>query len=170
MAIFYRTAFHSGKWLIFQYLSIQLLGCNFKSIWPTEMYYISKDCIFNGRSAGAFRFSVECVLTEIYWAQVWKFFLHQTLAQGKNAFGIFYINLKVLTFLKIFIMIFRPNEAISMCSLLKYGKSVVKCLIVPLAPGKSRGTRLVVNKWFRILPLQAFWYCPVVAIGNVSYI
>ena len=80
LAIFYRTAFHSSKWLIFQYLSIQLLWCNFKSIWPTEMYYISKDCIFNGRSAGAFRFSVECVLTEIYRAQVWKFFLHQTLS------------------------------------------------------------------------------------------
>ena len=78
-AIFYRTAFHSSKWLIFPYLSIQLLWCNFKSIWPKEMYYISKDCIFNGRSAGTFRFSVECILTEIYWAQVWKFFLHQTL-------------------------------------------------------------------------------------------
>ena len=43
-------------------------------------------------------------------------------------------------------MIFRPNEAISMCSLLKYGKSVVKCLSDPLAPGQSRGTRLVISK------------------------
>ena len=43
------------------------------------MYYISKDCIFNGRSAGIFRFSVECILTEIYRAQVWKKKLHQTL-------------------------------------------------------------------------------------------
>ena len=85
MAIFYRTAFHSSKWLIFQYLSIQLLWCNFKSIWPTEMYYISKDCIFNGRSAGIFRFSVECILTEIYRAQVWKFFLHQTLSASNRS-------------------------------------------------------------------------------------
>ena len=45
----------------------------------------------------------------------------------------------VLTFLKIFIMIFRPkNEAISMCSqVLKYGKSVVKCLSDPPPPGKA---------------------------------
>ena len=41
------------------------------------------------------------------------------------------------TFLKIFIMIFRANDDISMCSLLKYGKSVVKCLSDPLPPSKA---------------------------------
>ena len=47
----------------------------------------------------------------------------------------------VLTFLKIFIMIFRPkNEAISMCS--QPTKVWKKCCKMS-APGQSRGTQLV---------------------------
>ena len=32
---------------------------------PTKMYHIPKDCIFHGRSAGTFRFSLQCIMTEI---------------------------------------------------------------------------------------------------------
>ena len=79
MVVFYRSAFHSSKWPIFQYLSIKSLWYNLRSIWPTEMCHISKDCIFNGLSAGTFRFSVECIVMEIYLAQVW-IFLHHTFS------------------------------------------------------------------------------------------
>ena len=32
---------------------------------PTNMYHIPKDCFFQGRSAGTFRFSLQCIMTEI---------------------------------------------------------------------------------------------------------
>ena len=49
------------------------------------------------------------------------------------------------TFWKIFIMIFRANDDISMFSLLKYGKSVVKCLSDPPPPGKAGEPGLYVD-------------------------
>ena len=84
----------------------------------------------------------------------------QLTSSRKECFLVFFvfINLKVCirhlrlgkkrfrTFLKIFIMIFRANDDISMCSLLKYGKSVVKCVSDPPPPGKAGKPGLFINK------------------------
>ena len=81
-------------------------------------FYTFQDCI----QLTSFR--KECFWYFLYQSQG----LHQVYKIRKN---------EVHDIFEDFIMIFRANDDISMCSLLNYGKSVVKCLSDPLPPSKA---------------------------------
>ena len=70
----------------------------------------------------------------------------KSISRSASGISIRLGKMRFRTFLKIFILIFRANDNISMCSLLKYGKSVVKCLSDPLPPSKAGEPGLYLNK------------------------